>query len=476
MAGEGGKSGALGAVAGVGAAAVVVLVAWLGLSGPPDAPQGAAQDKAAEPVSQPAAEGAGAVPATQPAADAATTSGPASTAPDQTATEQAATGQPATEPPAPEAPAAVLPAFDVVRVAPDGAATVAGIAAPDAAISLRIDGAEVAGGKADGQGKFALLFTMPPAAVPRLMQLVMTVDGVDISAKEMVAVAPIEVPKVADAAAQPATPAVAPGDTAPEVTAEASGAAETASPQPSFTSPPAALLVTGSGIKVLQSGAAPTPGFAPALTIDSIAYTADGAVQVGGRGQHGQDVRLYLDQKDIATASVGMDGAWTVILPEVAPGLYTLRADMVMPDGKVSARFETPFKRETTEALAAVLGTATRPAEAEAPGLTADAPAVGAPDANSVAEAAPVVNAPAETVAAETPPAANAPTEATASKAAPAAPLTVTVQPGYTLWGIAKSEFGDGVLYVQVFEANKDRIRDPDLIYPGQVFTIPKAP
>ena len=52
----------------------------------------------------------------------------------------------------------------------------------------------------------------------------------------------------------------------------------------------------------------------------------------------------------------------------------------------------------------------------------------------------------------------------------------MTVQPGYTLWGIAKSEFGDGVMYVQVFEANKDRIRDPDLIYPGQVFTIPKAP
>ena len=28
-------------------------------------------------------------------------------------------------------------------------------------------------------------------------------------------------------------------------------------------------------------------------------------------------------------------------------------------------------------------------------------------------------------------------------------------------------------MYVQVYEANKDRIRDPDLIYPGQVFTIP---
>ena len=50
---------------------------------------------------------------------------------------------------------------------------------------------------------------------------------------------------------------------------------------------------------------------------------------------------------------------------------------------------------------------------------------------------------------------------------------SVTVQPGHTLWAIAREEFGEGVLYVQLFEANRDRIRDPDLIYPGQVFTIP---
>jgi nucleoid-associated protein YgaU len=54
------------------------------------------------------------------------------------------------------------------------------------------------------------------------------------------------------------------------------------------------------------------------------------------------------------------------------------------------------------------------------------------------------------------------------------APVTVTVQPGFTLWGIAKENFGEGVLYVQVFEANRDKIRDPDLIYPGQVFSIPR--
>ena len=44
-----------------------------------------------------------------------------------------------------------------------------------------------------------------------------------------------------------------------------------------------------------------------------------------------------------------------------------------------------------------------------------------------------------------------------------------------TLWAIAESRFGDGIRYVEVFEANRDRIKNPDLIYPGQVFRVPEA-
>ena len=51
---------------------------------------------------------------------------------------------------------------------------------------------------------------------------------------------------------------------------------------------------------------------------------------------------------------------------------------------------------------------------------------------------------------------------------------SVTVQKGDTLWAISRERYGDGILYVKVFEANRDAIRDPDLIYPGQVFTIPE--
>lgn len=48
------------------------------------------------------------------------------------------------------------------------------------------------------------------------------------------------------------------------------------------------------------------------------------------------------------------------------------------------------------------------------------------------------------------------------------------VQPGNSLWRLARRTYGDGLRYTVIYEANKDRIRDPDLIYPGQVFELPK--
>jgi len=46
---------------------------------------------------------------------------------------------------------------------------------------------------------------------------------------------------------------------------------------------------------------------------------------------------------------------------------------------------------------------------------------------------------------------------------------------GDTLWNIARAHYGEGVQYTLIFNANKDQIRDPDVIYPGQVFSLPKV-
>lgn len=49
----------------------------------------------------------------------------------------------------------------------------------------------------------------------------------------------------------------------------------------------------------------------------------------------------------------------------------------------------------------------------------------------------------------------------------------VVVQPGNSLWRIARSVYGSGFSYVEIYNANRSRIEDPDLIFPGQVFTVP---
>lgn len=51
----------------------------------------------------------------------------------------------------------------------------------------------------------------------------------------------------------------------------------------------------------------------------------------------------------------------------------------------------------------------------------------------------------------------------------------VVVQPGNSLWRIARRLYGDGVQYTVIYQANRDQIRDPDLIYPGQVFRAPQT-
>ncbi|MDZ4392089.1 LysM peptidoglycan-binding domain-containing protein [Cypionkella sp.] len=498
MAGWNGLSAAARGAVLVGGAAVVAVAGYFGfLRAPEGEPSVADEVAVVAPVAEvPAAdEGAAAAASAEVAAAQTAVAEPAAAASDAA---PVAEGVAPSEAPV-DAAAAILPRFDVARVAPDGAATVAGVAAPGATVALLVDEVEVAQAVADGQGKFAALFDLPPSPVARLLTLQATgADGVAVRGPERMALAPV----------------IGATDVA------AAGAAE-----PTLQAP-AAVLVAPEGVKVLQSAGEEPAEMAAHVVVDTISYAPDGAVMLGGRAAAGAGLRVYLDGAAIADVMAGPEGAWATTLADVAAGIYTLRVDQLAGDGTVTSRFETPFKRETLAALAAAAAAPevivdaaagvvdvaedAAPELVPAPPTAADAaaevalasPAAGAEVAvgdaapaveTAAADTAPVIEAAPVDAAAAIPDPAAVPETASAADIAPvaaesaadeaaavapatAAPVSVTVQPGYTLWGIAQQNFGDGVLYVQVFEANKDKIKDPDLIYPGQVFTIPAAP
>src|SRR3546814_15617451 len=49
------------------------------------------------------------------------------------------------------------------------------------------------------------------------------------------------------------------------------------------------------------------------------------------------------------------------------------------------------------------------------------------------------------------------------------------VQPGNSLWRIARRTYGQGIRYTVIYEANRNLIGDPDLIFPGQRLTLPES-
>ena len=104
------------------------------------------------------------VPAPETQAAAPETAAPETAAPETAAPETAAV-EPGTA--AKPAPAEATPAFDVVRVEPDGSAAVVGTAEPGAKVTIYADEAPLAEAEADAEGNFVAIFKVEPSAEPR---------------------------------------------------------------------------------------------------------------------------------------------------------------------------------------------------------------------------------------------------------------------------------------------------------------------
>jgi len=54
-----------------------------------------------------------------------------------------------------------------------------------------------------------------------------------------------------------------------------------------------------------------------------------------------------------------------------------------------------------------------------------------------------------------------------------AGPMKVIIKRGDNLWRISRAIYGKGLRFSTIYQANRDQIRNPDLIFPGQVFVLP---
>jgi nucleoid-associated protein YgaU len=443
----------------------------------------------------------------------------AEAAPEETAKESQSAEAGTDTPAEPLSNSLSAPKFDVVRIEDDGSALIAGQAQGRGHVVLSVDGVELPEARADltGNGQFVIFAFLPATADQQSLKLhLYAQDGSGpVVSVQTIFVAPAPVEEAVAASESVAPESEAPAET--ETTDETNDATETdievetaptqtaSTEAPEDAAPATVILADEDGVRVLQDG---TPSAAnPAVTIDTISYSSNGDVILGGRGQAGNFVRIYLDNQSIATSKISENGYWSLELSDIEPGIYTLRVDELNATGDVVSRAETPFKREAAEELAELMAPETEPEEpsvevpsqnvAEAQSAQADAPSSDAPEtaaetvADTGSDTAPdtsvtqvEVTVQAEVAELNPQDEQSSDGETVATEAQPADTASVlrtpsqtfrvrTVQPGSTLWAIAKESYGAGIEYFKVFEANKERIRDPDLIYPGQVFEIP---
>ena len=370
----------------------------------------------------------------------------------------------------------LAPTFDIVRIEVNGFSVISGKANGEGYVLLNLDGLSLPESRADldGNGEFVIFVELPPSASSQELRLELypaDIDGRIMSdaviflnprTPVLAVEEPIEDPENASVKSSEATfpnkvDSVEKTDTkiVPTISAEVQS--------------PAIILADKQGVRVIASAGEQGPILA--VVLDTISYNLDGSVRVGGRAVGTGFVRVYLDNQAITTSRIKPSGYWSADLVDIDVGIYTLRVDELNESGEVTSRAESPFKREDPADIAEILNSGRIVVETQS--VVFDGPSIDVQgQVNELSNPSGVFNG--AQVSGIKATGSDDPIGGPADFGTPAVRFRVqTVQPGSTLWAIAKERYGKGIEYFKVFEANKERIRDPDLIYPGQVFELP---
>jgi nucleoid-associated protein YgaU len=424
---------------------LVALVGWFGIkrmmSGPPpseiarnDAPNRPSDTSSGAPSSTPEIPGKASEP------------GASSDAGPKDAGRERRAGEP------------IVPSFDVVRVEPSGDSVIAGRAAPGATVDLLRNGQPLARIMADQSGLFAFV---PPPLPPGSHEIVLQTiapDGSRARSNQSVSIV------IADKRdARPLVAVTTPGQPTVVLSRPESGEGETkeaaAAPGASGTqaNPPAQRAARIGPAPVSGTPSAPPPlgaGPRPELRILSVEAEGTGRLYVSGSAAPGATLRLYLNEAFVAPGSTGPDGRLSFVIERgIRPGEYRVRLDDVDPvSGSVRSRAEVPFT-VPVPLVASV-----------SPDTRAGTPAMSVPPARTAGAAVPDLHQPTTGFASR---------ESDPGSVVVPEVNTAMVSRGDNLWRISKRTYGNGLRYTVIYGANQPQIRNPSLIYPGQMFVLP---
>ncbi|KAA2237463.1 LysM peptidoglycan-binding domain-containing protein [Salinarimonas soli] len=353
---------------------------------------------------------------------------------------------PEAAPPAPKPAAeAPRPSFDVVRVEPTGESVIAGRAQPGAIIELLRNGEVHDRAVADGAGLFA--FVPPPFPPgPSEVSLRATPAGGE-AAVSLQSVTVVVAPRRDES---PVVALATPGQPTAVLSTPAAPAAPTA--------PPSAGKETR-----------------PLVKVETVEAEEGGQLYVSGRAAPGATVRLYLNETLVASGAATPDGRISFSIRRgVAAGDYRVRLDEAGGEtGSVVSRAEVTFAMPQAGAVA-------QPAPGTDPANRAAATGTpGSPSRTAEASAKPMGPAgvnpggePGRTVTASADPS-GGPRMGEPGLVVVPQISTAAVTRGDSLWRISRRIYGSGLRYTVIYDANLRQIRDPDRIYPGQVFVVP---
>ncbi len=434
------------------------------------------------------------------------------------------------------APAPVPPSFDLLRVEPDGSIVIAGRAMPGSSVEVLSGSKALAQVDAGPSGDFVAILDEPLKPGDYQIVLRSTGPAtVALTSVETAVVSVPSTPdgQVLALVEQPGAPSKL--ITVPQPTAGARKSRQSrrlrqrnTRGEPAKPAAPAAEPGSGGSLPARRSGA---------CTRAASGARLDRRRRRGsGRDRRPQDfrrrrstpvgatVRIYANELLLGDATTSPEGRFLLEAErDLKVGDYIIRADVLSKDGsKVLARAAVPFEREPGDSVAAVAEGAARPTTLRLPirrsrlyrrqlptrrplrpparlrrkpvprrrpqlakPTTPPSASTSAP-ATSTQAASPAASSTGQPTEAAAAPAAPKPAEGPGTAKPAEAPTAVALAPklqpvgsgviirrGDSLWRISKRVYGLGTRYSTIYVANKEQIRDPDKIWPGQIFLVP---